>query len=377
MSGGSRIEDRSSTGIRGVTTKMKLSTHIVREGARIVLYWVLMAFLLLAATAPGDVLARYPILVPVLIGVIGVATGVLSALFELVWLPRFVRRLTSAQALAFWTATYVAIALGVTALAVVLGTSLAVRLPGGVSIAAPAFSDLFATEFFWRPVIGLVALSFLVNLGRQVRLVLGPGTMLALLLGRYRRPVAEERVFMFVDLTGSTGLAQRLGPARLNDFKNDFFADVAQAVLETRGRIYQYVGDEVVVTWSVGKGRARGRAIAAFLRIEAIVRASAERYARRYGAVPSFKAGIHAGPVVTAEVGYLKKDIVHSGDTVNVAARIEAACHAYEARLLVSEAALAVLDVPEGAAAEDVGEAALRGRDGKIRLFRLVRAAPV
>ena len=56
---------------------------------------------------------------------------------------------------------------------------------------------------------------------------------------------------MFLDLNNSTAIAERLGPLRFNDFKNDFFHDIAQPVLETRGRIYQYVGDEAVVTWTI------------------------------------------------------------------------------------------------------------------------------
>lgn len=45
--------------------------------------------------------------------------------------------------------------------------------------------------------------------------------MLNLLLGRYHRPVAEERIFMFLDLNDSTAIAAALGPFRFNDFKND------------------------------------------------------------------------------------------------------------------------------------------------------------
>lgn len=51
-----------------------------------------------------------------------------------------------------------------------------------------------------------------------------------------------------------------------------------------------------------------------------------DRYLARYGIVPGFEAGLHGGPVVTAEIGDVKKEIVHSGDTVNTAARIEAEC---------------------------------------------------
>jgi adenylate cyclase len=90
--------------------------------------------------------------------------------------------------------------------------------------------------------------SFLINFVRQLNRMLGPGTLVNLLLGRYHRPVAEDRIFMFLDLNDSTAIAAALGPARFNDFKNDFFYDIAEPVLETRGQIYQYVGDEAVVT---------------------------------------------------------------------------------------------------------------------------------
>jgi adenylate cyclase len=78
-----------------------------------------------------------------------------------------------------------------------------------------------------------------------------------LLLGRYHRPVAEERIFMFLDLNDSTAIAAALGPFRFNDFKNDFFHDMADPILKTRGQIYQYVGDEAVVTWTSSEGSTR------------------------------------------------------------------------------------------------------------------------
>ncbi len=77
------------------------------------------------------------------------------------------------------------------------------------------------------------------------------------------------------------------------------------------------------------------------------------------------------GEVVTAEVGQLKKDIVHTGDAVNVAARIEGQCHALGARLLASEAALALAPLPDDVEAEMVGEVGLRGRAGVVRLYRV------
>ena len=164
---------------------------------------------------------------------------------------------------------------------------------------------------------------------------------------------------------------QRLGPAEYHAFKNDFFLDVAGPILATGGQIYQYVGDEVVVTWRVRGGRLARHPAETLLLLDDAIAERAERYRQRYGEVPRYKAGLHTGEVVTAEVGTIKKDLVHTGDAVNVAARVEGQCHAFGARLLVSEAALALAPLPASLTAEEVGSVELRGRAGAIRLFRL------
>lgn len=308
--------------------------------------------------------------------VVGVALGLASAWFELAAFPRWGLRLAPLPAIALRTAFYV----GVTVVVLIasFGWGAGQRAGGG-------FAETYASEafrgFITQPanavVLGLIALaSGVVNGARQVRLVLGPGTLSALLVGRYRVPVREERAFLFLDLTDSTGLAQRLGPADYHAFKNEFFADVAGPILATGGRITQYVGDEVVVTWRVRNGRLARSPVETFVHIDAAIRQRTEHYRERYGEVPAYKAGLHAGEVVTAEVGQLKKDIVHTGDTVNVAARIEGQCHGLGARLLASEAALALAPLPEGVEAEAVGDVGLRGRSGAVRLFRVGLPAP-
>ncbi|MEP0548174.1 MAG: adenylate/guanylate cyclase domain-containing protein [Rhodothermales bacterium] len=332
--------------------------------------WVAAAAITGALVAPPEEPAR-----PVVTLAFGVVVGALSAAFELVMLPRYVRRLTSGRVLLVRTGYYVVvIALVVVVLAGLVGAvQLGVR-PREV-FASSDFVAFLGSRQFLAIVALLTLASFLINFARQVRLMLGPGTLWSLLLGRYARPVAEERVFLFLDLTASTALAERLGPARFNDFKNDFFHDVSEPVLATRGQIYQYVGDEVVVTWRVRNGRASGNALRTFFLIEDAVEVQRARYERRYGEAPAFKAGLHAGPVVTAEIGDLKKDIVHSGDAVNVAARIEAECRPRGRRLIISERVLELTEVPLDAEIEDLGLVALRGRDGPVRIYGVHRLA--
>src|SRR5215467_14577136 len=70
-----------------------------------------------------------------------------------------------------------------------------------------------------------------------------------------------------------------------------------------------------------------------------------------------------------AEIGDIKKDIVHSGDTVHTAARIEAQCRPLERRVLVSEALVSQCQVPEKLELEDMGERELRGKVEPLRLY--------
>ena len=188
--------------------------------------------------------------------------------------------------------------------------------------------------------------------------------MKALFLGTYRRPRREERAFVFLDLTDSTAWAERLGPLRFTDFKNDFFADVAEPVLATGGRIVQYVGDEVMVSWPMARALKDAAPLRFYFLVGDRVAARAERYRQRYGEVPRFKAGVHGGWVVTAEVGDLKRDIVHSGDVVNTAARIEGECRPRGCTLLVSDEMIARM--PPAGARHDHGPGA-RGAPGQER----------
>ena len=308
----------------------------------------------------------------------GAVMGLGSAWFELGMAPRMVRGLTMGGFLLVRTFFYVTLC--AVAIHAVTMSLLGLSEHGGLFAyyTSPQYRD-FVLGGRFAVALGILTLtSFLINFVRQLNRMLGPGTLMSLLLGRYHRPVAEDRIFMFLDLNDSTAIAARLGPLRFNDFKNDFFHDIAEPVLATRGRIYQYVGDEAVVTWTTERGLQEGNCLRCVFLVSERIHEQKGRYLARYGIVPEFKAGLHGGPVVTAEIGDIKKDIVHSGDTVNTAARVEAQCRPLERRVLVSEALLSRCQVPEELEVEDMGERELRGKIEALRLYsvRARRAAP-
>ncbi|MEM1057578.1 MAG: adenylate/guanylate cyclase domain-containing protein [Bacteroidota bacterium] len=343
--------------------------RFVRATVSLVAGWSVLALVAGVLATPNTTSREviYLVFVP-----FGLVMGVASAWFELVALPRDGAGLSPGPVIALRTLFYSGIAAAAAVIVSILGNAVVEQRSLGAVVRDADFWAFFQGRAFVFSLAGFVVAAFLTNFVRQIRLMLGPGTLGALLVGRYRLPVPEQRAFMFLDLTGSTGLAQRLGPERFNAFKNDYFRDVVEPILATGGQIYQYVGDEVVVTWKVREGALARSPVEMFLRLDEVVHQRTPYYEAQYGEVPLYKAGLHVGDVVTAEIGELKKDIVYSGDTVNVAARIEGQCHALGARLLASREALDLAPLPEGVDPEEVGAIGLRGREGTVKLFRVV-----
>ncbi len=87
-----------------------------------------------------------------------------------------------------------------------------------------------------------------------VNSLLGQNVLTTFITGRYHKPRLEERVFLFLDMEGSTGLAERLGPLAFHRLVNRFVNDLTEPIVVARGEIYSYVGDEVIATWKLETG---------------------------------------------------------------------------------------------------------------------------
>lgn len=192
-----------------------------------------------------------------------------------------------------------------------------------------------------------------------------------LLVGKYHVPKEEDRIFMFLDLKSSTTIAENLGSVLYFKFLNDFIEDASLPIIENFGEIYQYVGDEVIVTWPLEKGVTEARCIRCFFEIEEVIKKHQERYLSTYDTIPKFKAGLHCGRVAVGEVGTYKKDIVYSGDVLNTASRIQELCNRHNAELLISVELLELIEVPEEYRIDDIGVFELRGKTKPAKLYRI------
>lgn len=190
----------------------------------------------------------------------------------------------------------------------------------------------------------------------------------------YRKPFSEvERVFMFLDIRSSTTIAEDLGHVQYFELLNDFFRDIAEPISKNKGQIYQYVGDEVVISWPLDDGLTNANCLQCFFDIVDTMAQLMHKYLDRYAVTPSFKAGMHLGKVSTGTVGTLKREIIYTGDVLNTASRIEGLCNKHEVDLLLTKELVDNLPLSSDYLPKKIGEISLRGKSTEIMLFTIER----
>lgn len=240
--------------------------------------------------------------------------------------------------------------------------------------------ESFFESFFKKLVYTNTFVSFMIDMGLMtfVSIILlevtdkyGPGLFWSLLSGEYHKPKIENRIFIFLDINESTTIAEDLGHEKYFRMLREFFQDITIPVLANDGEIYQYVGDEIVISWlntPANKIKSLKFIRNTFFTMERL----APKYKRRYGRQPKFKAGIHAGEVTAGFIGVIKKDLIYCGDTVNTTARIRSMCNELDEHYILSEDFMQEFNQPFGYQISKIGTMELKGRSEPIKLFSLI-----
>ena len=205
----------------------------------------------------------------------------------------------------------------------------------------------------------------------QLNSVLGKGVMLNYLTGKYHKPVEEKRIFMFLDLTASTTIAERISPSGYHGFMNDYFFDINKPISDSGGKIFQYVGDEVVITWKERTGFKNANCIRCFFRVKHKIDGLEDKYIEKYGMVPKVKAGLHFGKVVAGEVGDSKREVVYHGDVINTASRIQEECNTLNRYFLVSKEVMDNIELPDEYFDENMGKFILKGKEHEVEIHSI------
>ena len=299
---------------------------------------------------------------------VGLPLGLVFGLFELFLFPGFhvhFQKWSFTRIFIFKTLLYTGIIYLITVtLAFIIGWT-----EGRNISELPVF--LISLEQWVLVLYCLIIYSLLVFL-LQVNQLLGEGVLWKFIRGKYHRPREEERIFMFLDMKSSTKIAEQLGHVRFYTLLNELFYEISMPVLYTKAEIYQYVGDEVVLTWELKEGLENSNCLKSFFLFQERLAVNAEHYLNDFGVKPEFKAGLHFGKVVSAQIGDLKKEIVYNGDVLNTTARIQDECNKYNRDCLVSGTLMNRLSKKNGFLWERIEAVTLRGKGTEVELFSVM-----
>jgi adenylate cyclase len=181
---------------------------------------------------------------------------------------------------------------------------------------------------------------------------------------------------MFVDMRGSSRLAERRLPYDTVFIINQFLNAVSSAVLSAGGEPIQVLGDGLLALFGMGDQPdvACRQAIAASATIATRVESLNSALGHALVEPIRFGIGIHAGVTVAGDIGYERHaQFTVIGDPVNVAARLEAMTKSLDCEVMMSEevyerAGFGPDDLP-------AREVEARGRDAAVKARSVARAA--
>ncbi len=116
---------------------------------------------------------------------------------------------------------------------------------------------------------------------------------------------------------------------------------------------------------------ANNNCVDLFFAFDRLLKSKADYYNQKYGTVPQFKAGLHGGKLMVAEVGVVKKEIAYHGDVINTSARIQAECNKYEVPILISEELLEKIQNKTKLVSKFLGDVLLKGKNESVSIYTL------
>ncbi len=196
--------------------------------------------------------------------------------------------------------------------------------------------DILGMTLFYQLAVRVSVVSTVALLVVQLEELMGRRQFMGFLLGRYESPKAEERIVLTMDLVGSTALAERMGDLRYYRFLNQVYSLMTDALLRNEAEIHKYVGDEVIFTWPMRVGVRYENCLDLYFDIMERIQQHAEELKGEFGVVPQYRAAVHGGRVISAQIGHIKRAIDLSGDVMNSVSRMLGLAKEMKTDLLVS-----------------------------------------
>ena len=311
-------------------------------------------------------------LYPILNGaIIGLLIAVIASIFEFYLYERSIRQHRFITVLIIRSLFYLFIILTIMVAEIGIARMIKEKISVSELLKHEAFNYyLFGGEFM-SSFFYTLALVIIINFSRQISRKLGHGVITSLITGRYYHPREQEKVFMFLNIPSSQAIIDQITRMNFHLFINEIVYDITLPILSNNGIIYQYVEDEIVIVWNYNSGTVNATSIRCFFDLKDKIHEQREKYLRKYGVYPSFKAAIHCGQVVKGEIGYIKTEIVYHGDVMNTTSRILDACHKMDKEIIISNNFLEAINLPVIYESTKCGDIQLKGKKDPMELFTI------
>jgi class 3 adenylate cyclase len=180
---------------------------------------------------------------------------------------------------------------------------------------------------------------------------------------------------IFTDITGFTSLVETAAPETLGELLNEYVGGMTEIVFEHQGTVAKIIGDAIQVLFNAPGDQPdyATRAVACVHDLDAWAEKFCARWKAKGVDFGATRIGAHAGPALVGNFGGNRFfDYTAYGDSINIAARLEAANKHLGTRICVSAS---IAEGAENFQGRPVGELVLRGRSEPLRAFEPLRQA--
>lgn len=186
----------------------------------------------------------------------------------------------------------------------------------------------------------------------------------------------RNATIFFSDIRSFTAMSEKLTPAEVVEFLNEYMTKMVSCVLKTHGTVDKYIGDAIMAVWGAPESAGSPEADAWNAVVGALMMRS-ELYKlnqkRKEQGKPEIKigCGINSGKVVAGQIGSdARMEYTVIGDAVNLASRTEALNKPFQTDILITENTYNLIG--DRLVVEEMPSVHVKGKEAAIRMFAVI-----
>jgi adenylate cyclase len=182
-------------------------------------------------------------------------------------------------------------------------------------------------------------------------------------------PEVREVTILFADISGFTGLSERMSPSAVALLLNDYLSRMTDVIFKYEGTLDKYIGDAIMAVFGAPLDMPDHAARAIKTALEMQERLTEWNAERREGPELRIRIGINSGKAVAGEIGSVnKKEYTVLGDTVNTASRLESSV-AKPGKVVIGANTLAMVEGQFECTA--LGAFSLKGKEQEVLVYEV------